>query len=47
MAKQAEAESERSAILIHDDLECQEIKKLREAAYNIAGEPKALQFRFL
>jgi regulator of protease activity HflC (stomatin/prohibitin superfamily) len=47
MAKQAEAERERRAKVIHAEGEFQASKKLREAADNIAGEPTALQLRFL
>ena len=47
MAKQAEAERERRAKVIHAEGEYQASKKLREAADNIAGEPTALQLRFL
>ena len=47
MAKQAEAERERRAKVIHAEGEFQASKKLRDAADNIAGEPTALQLRFL
>lgn len=47
MAKQAEAERERRAKVIHAEGEFQASKKLREAADIIAGEPTALQLRFL
>lgn len=47
MAKQAEAERERRAKVIHAEGEFQASQKLREAADNIAGEPTALQLRFL
>lgn len=47
MAKQAEAERERRAKVIHAEGEFQASKKLREAAINIAVEPIALQLRFL
>lgn len=47
MAKQAEAERERRAKVIHAEGEFQASKKLREAADNIAGEPTALQLRYL
>jgi regulator of protease activity HflC (stomatin/prohibitin superfamily) len=47
MAKQAEAERERRAKVIHAEGEFQASKKLRDAADVIAGEPTALQLRFL
>jgi regulator of protease activity HflC (stomatin/prohibitin superfamily) len=47
MAKQAEAERERRAKVIHAEGEFQASQKLRDAADNIAGEPTALQLRFL
>ncbi|NWF49199.1 MAG: slipin family protein [Ignavibacteriaceae bacterium] len=47
MAKQAEAERERRAKVIHADGEFQASKKLKEAADIIASEPIALQLRFL
>ncbi len=47
MAKQAEAERERRAKVIHAEGEFQASQKLRQAADNIAGEPTALQLRFL
>jgi len=47
MAKQAEAERERRAKVIHAEGEFQASKKLKEAADNIAAEPIALQLRFL
>lgn len=47
MAKQAEAERERRAKVIHADGEFQASKKLKEAAEIIAAEPIALQLRFL
>lgn len=47
MAKQAEAERERRAKVIHAEGEYQASKKLRQAADNIAAEPTALQLRFL
>jgi regulator of protease activity HflC (stomatin/prohibitin superfamily) len=47
MAKQAEAERERRAKVIHADGEFQASKKLKEAAEVIAAEPIALQLRFL
>ena len=47
MAKQAEAERERRAKIIHAEGEFQASEKLRDAAVNIAVEPTALQLRFL
>ena len=47
MAKQAEAERERRAKVIHADGEFQASHKLKEAADIIATEPIALQLRFL
>jgi regulator of protease activity HflC (stomatin/prohibitin superfamily) len=47
MAKQAEAERERRAKVIHAEGEFQASKKLRDAAVIIATEPIALQLRFL
>lgn len=47
MAKQAEAERERRAKVIHAEGEFQASKRLRDAADNIAGEPTALQLRYL
>jgi regulator of protease activity HflC (stomatin/prohibitin superfamily) len=47
MAKQAEAERERRAKVIHAEGEYQASQKLKEAADNIAKEPIALQLRFL
>jgi regulator of protease activity HflC (stomatin/prohibitin superfamily) len=47
MAKQAEAERERRAKVIHAEGEFQASKKLKEAADIIASEPTALQLRFL
>ena len=47
MAKQAEAERERRAKIIHAEGELQASEKLRDAAINIAVEPTALQLRFL
>lgn len=47
MAKQAEAERERRAKVIHAEGEFQASKKLRDAADVIAAEPTALQLRFL
>ena len=47
MAKQAEAERERRAKVIHADGEFQASKRLKDAADVIATEPIALQLRFL
>jgi len=47
MAKQAEAERERRAKIIHAEGEFQASQKLREAADVISGQPMALQLRFL
>jgi len=47
MAKQAEAERERRAKIIHAEGEYQASEKLRDAAKNISVEPTALQLRFL
>lgn len=47
MAKQAEAERERRAKVIHAEGEYQASKKLRDAAEVISDEPIALQLRFL
>lgn len=47
IAKQAEAERERRAKVIHADGEFQASKKLLEAAQVLAQEPQALQLRYL
>jgi len=47
MAKQAEAERERRAKVIHADGEFQASQKLSEAAANIEEHPIALQLRYL
>jgi regulator of protease activity HflC (stomatin/prohibitin superfamily) len=47
MAKQAEAERERRAKVIHADGEFQASQKLAQAAEVIATQPMALQLRFL
>ncbi len=47
MAKQAEAERERRAKIIHAEGEFQASHKLREAADVISGNPTALQLRYL
>ena len=47
MAKQAEAERERRAKIIHAEGEFQASQKLRDAADVISGNPTALQLRYL
>lgn len=47
IARQAEAERERRAKVIHADGELQASKKLLEAAQILAQEPQALQLRYL
>jgi regulator of protease activity HflC (stomatin/prohibitin superfamily) len=47
MAKQAEAEREKRAKIIHADGECQAAAKLAEAAGIMDEEPVALQLRYL
>jgi regulator of protease activity HflC (stomatin/prohibitin superfamily) len=47
MAKQAEAEREKRAKIIHADGECMAAAKLAEAAGIINKEPVALQLRYL
>jgi regulator of protease activity HflC (stomatin/prohibitin superfamily) len=47
MAKQAEAERERRAKVIHADGEFQAAGRLRDAAKTIEGHPMAMQMRFL
>lgn len=47
IARQAEAERERRAKIIHADGELQASKKLLEAATVLAHEPQALQLRYL
>lgn len=47
MAKQAEAERERRAKIIHAEGECQASEKLLEAARILAQEPQALSLRYL
>jgi regulator of protease activity HflC (stomatin/prohibitin superfamily) len=47
MARQAEAEREKRAKIIHADGECQAAAKLAEAAGVINKEPVALQLRCL
>jgi hypothetical protein len=47
MAKQAEAERERRAKVIHADGEMQAASKLREAADMMAENPVTVQLRYL
>ena len=47
MAKQAEAERERRAKIIHAEGELQASEKLREAAAIISQEPATIQLRYL
>ena len=47
IAKQAEAEREKRAKIIHADGEFQASQKLADAAKIIASQPMALQLRFL
>ncbi len=47
IAKQAEAERERRAKIIHAEGEMQAASKLRQAADEIAKQPSAMQLRFL
>ena len=47
IARQAEAERERRAKVIHAEGEVQASTRLREAADNISGNPTTLQLRFL
>ena len=47
MARQAEAEREKRAKLIHAEGEFNAAQQLREAAATIAREPAALQLRYL
>jgi regulator of protease activity HflC (stomatin/prohibitin superfamily) len=47
IAKQAEAERERRAKIIHADGEMQASQKLLEAAKILSGRPEALQLRYL
>jgi regulator of protease activity HflC (stomatin/prohibitin superfamily) len=47
IAKQAEAERERRAKIIHADGEMQASSKLLEAAKILSGQPEALQLRYL
>lgn len=47
IAKQAEAERERRAKVIHADGELQASEKLLEAATTLSGQPQALQLRYM
>lgn len=47
MARQAEAEREKRAKIIHAEGEYQAAQQLREAAQTISSEPMALQLRYL
>jgi regulator of protease activity HflC (stomatin/prohibitin superfamily) len=47
MARQAEAEREKRAKIIHAEGEFQAAQQLREAAHTMAGESMALQLRYL
>jgi regulator of protease activity HflC (stomatin/prohibitin superfamily) len=47
MAKQAEAERDRRAKIIHADGESQAAKKLSEAAATLSTQPAAIQLRYL
>ncbi len=47
MARQAEAEREKRAKIIHAEGEYQAAQQLREAAHTMAEEPTALQLRYL
>ena len=47
IAKQAEAERERRAKVIHADGEFQASQKLAEAAKVLSAEPSAIQLRYL
>ncbi|MDZ7290224.1 MAG: slipin family protein [candidate division KSB1 bacterium] len=47
MARQAEAERERRAKVIHADGELQASAKLSEAAHQLSADPTAVQLRFL
>ena len=47
IARQAEAERERRAKVIHADGELQAAEKLRDAAAKLAEQPQALQLRYL
>lgn len=47
MARQAEAEREKRAKIIHAEGEFQAAQQLREAAHTMSDEPQALQLRYL
>ncbi|HEX9179574.1 MAG TPA: slipin family protein, partial [Burkholderiales bacterium] len=47
IAKQAEAERERRAKVIHAEGELQASEKLAQAAHVLAQEPQAIQLRYL
>jgi len=47
MARQAEAERERRAKIIHAEGELQQLKNFTEAARIISSEPAAIQLRYL
>ncbi len=47
IAKQAEAERERRAKVIHAEGESQAAEKLREAAATLSAQPQAMQLRYL
>ncbi|MBN1310992.1 MAG: slipin family protein [Anaerolineae bacterium] len=47
MARQAEAEREKRAKIIHAEGEYQAAQQLREAAATMSGEPTAMQLRYL
>jgi regulator of protease activity HflC (stomatin/prohibitin superfamily) len=47
MARQAEAERERRAKIIHAEGEAQAAERLREAAQTMASEPAAIQLRYM
>ncbi len=47
MARQAEAEREKRAKIIHAEGEYQAAQQLREAAHTMSDEPSALQLRYL
>lgn len=47
MAKQAEAERDRRAKVIHAEGEFQAADKLRKAAHTLSNEPQAIQLRYL
>jgi regulator of protease activity HflC (stomatin/prohibitin superfamily) len=47
MARQAEAEREKRAKIIHAEGEFQAAQQLKEAAATMSGEPTAMQLRYL